>query len=466
MSDDPPQQPTVAPIQILVRSEADRSGLQQMLGGTYALTFEQEVQPVGCYILTSRTLPEYVESLKMEKNRQSPTFCPVLLIQQATSRVSETFLASPEGVSLVDDILEAPVDPSILNRRVENLITRRYQSIALNQRFERAESWFHGVFDGIPDPAFVVDTSCTIQEANDAFCAFVGLPPTDLRERELTTLPVKIAAFDELEARLQSARENVTVGMGPFECDGETAMDHALFSTQTVEVDETTYVIGILSDVTELKQKTERLEKLASVLSHDLRNPVQVAQLHLPTLRETHPESDEQIEAIERAVSRIGDLTEELVTIARTGEELAFERLRVQESATVAWNHVETDTAELRIEEQACSFDGDSNRVLQLFENLFRNAIEHGGDDVTVWVGEVENGFYVEDSGSGIPLDERDDVFRLGYSTHENGNGLGLGIVTDITMAHGWQVSVEEGRTGGARFEIGGVEMNTDSTSQ
>lgn len=73
----------------------------------------------------------------------------------------------------------------------------------------------------------------------------------------------------------------------------------------------------------------------------------------------------------------------------------------------------------------------------ELFENRFRNAIEHAGRSVTVTVGDLPNGCYLQDDGPGIPADEREDVFELGYSTDTHGTGFGLAIVEHIAAGHG-----------------------------
>ena len=77
-------------------------------------------------------------------------------------------------------------------------------------------------------------------------------------------------------------------------------------------------------------------------------------------------------------------------------------------------------------------------------------------------VGELEDGFYVEDNGPGIPEDERDDVFEPGYSTSDEGTGFGLSIVNQVADAHGWDVHVIDGSEGGTRFEIISVEFATE----
>ncbi|WP_255767548.1 ATP-binding protein [Haladaptatus halobius] len=52
-----------------------------------------------------------------------------------------------------------------------------------------------------------------------------------------------------------------------------------------------------------------------------------------------------------------------------------------------------------------------------MLENLFRNAVEHGGEEVTVRVGDLPTGFYVEDDGTGISETARKSVFDVGYTT-------------------------------------------------
>lgn len=74
-------------------------------------------------------------------------------------------------------------------------------------------------------------------------------------------------------------------------------------------------------------------------------------------------------------------------------------------------------------------------------------------------VGDLDDGFFVEDDGLGIPEDEREDVFDTGYSASPGGTGVGLNIVRQVAEAHDWDVDVGERTHGGARFEIKNVEL-------
>jgi len=208
----------------------------------------------------------------------------------------------------------------------------------------------------------------------------------------------------------------------------------------------------------ELKRQNERLEEFASIVSHDLRNPLNVAQLRLHLVREEVDNDD--IESIAQAHDRMEQLIEDLLAMARAGnppEEI--EAVALSRITREAWHNVETEDAEL-VTETDGAVQANESRLQQLLENLVRNAVEHGATDAapTVTVGEIDNeGFYVADDGPGIPADERDQIFDSGYTTRDDGTGFGLPIVEDVVEAHDWEIGVTESESGGARFEVTGV---------
>ncbi|MFB6281831.1 MAG: ATP-binding protein [Haloferacaceae archaeon] len=209
-----------------------------------------------------------------------------------------------------------------------------------------------------------------------------------------------------------------------------------------------------------LEEQNAQLERFASIVAHDLQNPLNVAQLRAELASE---ECDsEHLDHVMRAHDRMEALIDDLLRLALEGEQLG-ELETVDPAALVeaCWDDVETRDATLRATVER-SIRADPDRLRQLFENLVSNAVEHGGGTVTVTVGPLEDGFYVEDDGRGIPADERDEVFGAGYSTADRGTGFGLNIVEQVADAHGWEVRVTEGADGGARFEITGVEFAGD----
>jgi len=211
----------------------------------------------------------------------------------------------------------------------------------------------------------------------------------------------------------------------------------------------------------ELEEQNERLEGFAHVISHDLRNPLNVATGRLEFIDAN--EHSEHIKAISRAHDRMDNLIEDVLTLARQGQTVgATEPVSLEQIASQAWTHVTTEDASLEIETDM-KVEADASRLQQLFENLFRNAIEHGGDNVTVHVGALDDttGFYITDDGPGIPAGEREQIFEYGYSTASDGTGLGLGIVQQIVQAHGWTITATQAVDGGAKFEIRDVQHTT-----
>jgi signal transduction histidine kinase len=204
-----------------------------------------------------------------------------------------------------------------------------------------------------------------------------------------------------------------------------------------------------------LERQNQQLEAFASIVSHDLRNPLNVAQGRLEIVQEEC--QSEHIEHIVDAHHRIETLIEDMLTLARLGDRVGeTESVVLSQLVESCWQTINTADATLSIETEQ-TITGDESRLKQLFENLIRNAIEHGGEYVTIIVGELDDGFYIEDTGPGISAEDCETIFEVGYSTSEDGTGIGLNLVKQIVEAHGWSINVTDGTEGGARFEITGV---------
>ncbi|PSP54862.1 sensor histidine kinase [Halobacteriales archaeon QS_1_67_19] len=206
----------------------------------------------------------------------------------------------------------------------------------------------------------------------------------------------------------------------------------------------------------ELERQNERLESFAGMLAHELRNPLNIAQLYLQQL-----EGDrEAVEETETALARMEEMIDILLVTVRGSEaDIDWKPVSLSSVARDAWSDLSTDRAELRVETDQ-TVRADAVHVRHLLENLFRNALEHGGDDVTVRVGPLDGseGFYVADDGPGIPSDIREEVTQAGYTTKSDGIGLGLTFVANLVDAYGWEWAITESEAGGARFEFSGID--------
>ena len=269
-----------------------------------------------------------------------------------------------------------------------------------------------------------------------------------------------------------------------LEIDGETRYFQSTtnpFSASRVQLGR----LLVLTDVTaqeryrrQLEAQNDRLEQFTGMVSHDLRNPLNVAQGNSEIIAEliaaTETDDDEYAslnaetmetlgsaaDTLTRTLTRMELLIDDLLVLAREGQEIdELEPVSLATLVERCWEMVDQQQATLVVDTDR-TIEADPDRLQQLFENLFRNAIEHGGSDVTIRVGALDagGGFSVEDDGPGIPADKREDVFESGYTTNREGTGFGLNIVSEIVAAHGWTVTVTDGEDGGARFEITGVD--------
>jgi signal transduction histidine kinase len=205
----------------------------------------------------------------------------------------------------------------------------------------------------------------------------------------------------------------------------------------------------------DVQEQNEQLKTVSHVLSHDLRNPLNVAVGRTELLADEvdSPHVDPLVTALER----IDAIIDDAIVLAMHDDVDDPLAVDLRTRAEAAWEHVETPDATL-VTPGTDSLAADTDLLAHVFENLYRNAVEHAGADATVRVGPLEaaRGFYVEDDGPGIPESEREAVVEPGYTTNrgDGGTGFGLSIVSKVADAHGWDLRVTESESSGARFEF------------
>lgn len=317
---------------------------------------------------------------------------------------------------------------------------------------------FENLFELIGDPVVefeLIDTEPIVRTINPAFNDVFGYDPEAMIGASLNEFIVPPEADEEatrFDTRTASGKYNSGV-VTRLTADGPRDF---LYRGIPYERNESEFGFAIYTDITErnkrkeqLRKQKQRLEEFAEIISHDIRNPLSVAKGRAQML------DHEQAETIMRNLDRIDAIIDDVLTVVWTGQPVeTTETVDIESLAEECWNHVETTSATLSIEGR-CSVQADPGRLKQLVENLFRNAIEHGGNGVTITIGKCgKSGFFVADDGSGIPEENRENVFNRGYSTRTDGTGLGLSIVKSICEAHSWSVDLTESAAGGARFEI------------
>jgi PAS domain S-box-containing protein len=322
---------------------------------------------------------------------------------------------------------------------------------------------YEALIEVIKDPVYVLDEEGRFEFVNEAFVETFGYEQDEVLGSDVSIIKDETAVKqgeDNLGRVLSSNGEDSVffeTEIQPKNGEPIPCEDH--MTALPYEGDYFDGSAGILRDISEQKERerelerqNERLDEFASVVSHDLRNPLTVAEGNVELLREDCESS--RIDKINSALTRMDELIDNLLELSRVGDNITHkESVSLAELSENCWQSVETGNVTLHVEASR-TIKADPSRLAQLFENLMRNAVEHTSQDVTVTVGESEGGFYVADDGSGIPEDSRDDVFEAGYTTTDEGTGFGLSIVNQVVEAHGWDICITEGSEGGARFEI------------
>lgn len=412
---------------------------------------------------------------------------------QLTEQVSDTFVESNQFVERTNQLVadREPIDNERLVLHDDRIFERDYRPVELpdgdghlwvykdisDQEEQRRR--YEAVFNQTYQFTGLLEPDGTVLEANNTVLEFAGLDRNEVVGQKMWELPL-FQYSQSTREQAQSAVERAANGEFVHHelylqgADREAIID---FSVRPVtdEQGSVRFLVPEGHEITDrkeheqaLQRERDRLDEFAGVLSHDLRNPLNVAEGRLELVQE---ECDsEHLPAIETALDRMDRLTEDILWLAREGREIgSLDAVMLHDTIDTAWNMVADNAphAELHSADDGFStatIEADDDRLGQLLENLFRNAIEHGDDEVTVTVGTMDDGFYVEDDGPGISENNRDSVFSAGYSTSEDGTGFGLSIVKQIAEAHGWDVELTESEAGGARFDITGVK--TISTNE
>jgi len=325
----------------------------------------------------------------------------------------------------------------------------------------------------VSDPICLFDDAWRIYSVNDAFEQRTGFSAEEALGQD-GTLVLDRETVERARSTVVTLRETGST-TETLETTLTTKDGHSLQAVCHLSVlaSDSPLSAAVFRDITQQSESANHLEEFATVVSHDLRNPLDVALGRAEILTEiadVDPETEQHLDEIYNSLKRMERLIEDALTLTHQRvEQVETASVEFAAVATAAWRTVDTGAATLTVDTDVTILAHES-RLLRLLENLFRNAVEHAGTDVAVHVGSFETGvageigLYVADDGPGVAPKAREEIFDDGYTTCEEGTGLGLAIVREITRLHGWTVDIADSdRTGsnttGARFEFTGVEV-------
>lgn len=284
----------------------------------------------------------------------------------------------------------------------------------------------------------------------------IGL--TDVEVGELQDDHGKAALQDELDV-IEGRTDRIEV---------EEFLDLSAEYVETVKVPwrdaegDVDGIVGLTQDITAQKEREhafqrqyERLVKTALVAAHEFRNELQITHGRLDRL-DADPDA---IAVIVDSLDRLESIVDTVVDLSTTDSRLTEQKpVWLSRLSREIWDTLAETQATLEIAADA-RVVADQESASLLLQNLFQNAIEHAGPDVTITVGATDEGFYVADDGPGLAVEPPERVFDAGFTTDEENTGLGLYVVQMVADDHDWTVTVSDSEGGGTRFDIGNVDL-------
>ncbi len=218
----------------------------------------------------------------------------------------------------------------------------------------------------------------------------------------------------------------------------------------------------------EMNSHLKEMNLAAAGLAHETRNPLNIirglAQMiskHAETSAETRQRSVEIVNEADRVAAQLNEF-------------INYSRPREVRRATVQLNNVASEVVRaltydieekkisLQITGDALAIQADEQLLRQVVFNLLLNAVQAVGERGEIEIritkhGSTEVVFEVCDNGPGVPAEQRVEIFKPYFTTTQKGTGLGLAVVQQICLAHGWEIRCEANTPCGARFKITGM---------
>ncbi len=220
----------------------------------------------------------------------------------------------------------------------------------------------------------------------------------------------------------------------------------------------------------EMNSHLKEMNLAAAGLAHETRNPLNIirglAQMiskHADTSAETRQRSVEIVNEADRVAAQLNEF-------------INYSRPREVRRATVQLNTVANEVVRaltydieekkisLQITGDALAIQSDEQLLRQVMFNLLLNAVQAVGERGQIEIRTTRSGstramLEVCDNGPGVPLEQRVEIFKPYFTTTQKGTGLGLAVVQQICLAHGWEISCDANAPRGARFKITGLAV-------
>ena len=358
------------------------------------------------------------------------------------------------------------------------VLTVRQNYALLGRAYERIQTYSSTLLERLGDAVVAMDTDGRVEVFNTAAANLFQQRPDDVVGRLYDEI---LGASEPLKRALSTTGD---LQASPFQIRGEGWTRTVSASSARIESVEGTTVVVVLQDQTEreaLESNLQRSERLASMgalaagVAHEVRNPLNTIGLIAQRLqREFEPrlradDYERMTATVRDEVKRVNRIVTDFLALARppqiqwqavaTADLVADAAAAVEARAAVQGLNLVVATEDSADSTDSGELEGDRDQLLQVLQNLLHNAVDATpeGGTITLRAAAAENDqllLVVTDTGHGIPVDQRERIFDLYFTTKATGAGLGLSLVQRIVAEHGGHLQVDSDEGAGTKIPV------------
>jgi signal transduction histidine kinase len=249
-------------------------------------------------------------------------------------------------------------------------------------------------------------------------------------------------------------------------------------STLAEQFNEMAEKLTIFQEKLKRGERAETLSKLASVLSHEIKNPLNAMVINMRIIEREFKQQSPQIdkmrhylEIVAGEIPRVDNLVNDFLLVARpqrlvrkpTDIKKLLDDLIISQQADALQSGVRVLR---RYQKSHLEILIDETKIRQVILNIYLNAVQSmsGGGNLTIELDSVtsyinsneQQGVVIKfsDNGKGMTKEQLNRIFDFYYSTKEGGTGLGLSIAQQIVEEHGGRIDVTSSQTSGSTFLV------------
>jgi PAS domain S-box-containing protein len=355
---------------------------------------------------------------------------------------------------------------------VGSLAGTAIQHAQLFEDLQAAHQRYRDLYNSSIDAILITDMKGNILEGNNQTLEFTGFTKEQLQHKNINEIhtPDKETIGENLEKIVPF--ETIT-----YDSEIITLMGQIIPSeihVVTIQIEGVFNLQWTFRDITHRKELDQLREDLLSMIYHDLRSPLGNVLSSLDVLEsiqsfDEDPTAQSLFDIAVRSTKRIERLTNSLLDINRLEEGQSVtktEPSKVEEiidssvDAVLPIANNKDQEIFIRIQDNLPLAEVDDNMIQRVLINLLENAVKYTPPESNITVGGAIAGqelcIWVEDTGPGIPAEQRATIFKKYTRLHERGGakgiGLGLAYCRLAVEGHGGRIWVDEATQGGARF--------------